>query len=249
MKKKIIQFIRKLVGTDKIFQYQHKVHEKQRRKLEEIYKALLFESTIKNSEWLKNKSFSPGRMAVDFGFLFTLYRVLNDTKPKKIVEFGLGQSTRMISQYCDFFKASCITFEHNQNWIDHFRQDFNHTQHLTIFKDELLDVEYKGVKTARYKSDIGNICGENIELVVLDGPVGSPHFSRSQILDLMPSKINQSNFCIILDDLVRDGEKETANEIFSRLKENEIEFEAKIYSAENDHLVICSSNNHFLTSL
>src|SRR5690554_4093444 len=70
----------------------------------EILIAQKFNNTIVDSKWLQYKSFSPGGWAVDYSFLYTLYRVLNDKKYTKILEFGLGQSSKMIHQYGDFFK-------------------------------------------------------------------------------------------------------------------------------------------------
>ena len=60
--------------------------------------------------------------------------------------------------------------------------------------------------------NISEIVGENIDLIILDGPFGSQRYSRIQILDLIPLSINKENFCILIDDFQRIGEKDTANE-------------------------------------
>ena len=71
----------------------------------ELLKAEVFNSTIADSEWLRYKSFSPGRWAVDYALLYTLYRTLTAMKPTKIIEFGLGQSSKMIHQYAIFYQS------------------------------------------------------------------------------------------------------------------------------------------------
>ena len=59
--------------------------------------AAIFNNTIHDSTWLKDRSFSPGRWAVGYQFLYVMYRILNEIKPERILELGLGQSTRMLS--------------------------------------------------------------------------------------------------------------------------------------------------------
>ena len=66
--------------------------------------AQIFNNTISESLWLKDKTFSPGRWAVGYPYLYVMYRVLNETRPKRILELGLGQSTRMIAQYAAAFQ-------------------------------------------------------------------------------------------------------------------------------------------------
>ncbi len=65
----------------------------------EILWAETFNNTISDSNWLKDKSFSPGRWAVGYQYLYAVYRILNAVKPKKILELGLGQSTKLLNQY------------------------------------------------------------------------------------------------------------------------------------------------------
>ena len=89
----------------------------------EILKGLIFNNTISESEWLKYKNFSPGEWAADYGLLYTLYRVLNGMKPKNILEFGLGQSSKMLHQYGKFYNVNVLTCEHDENWIDFFMKE------------------------------------------------------------------------------------------------------------------------------
>ena len=89
---KLFSIILKKIGILDILASQ----EQQGRILEEIHKAEIFSSTIADSEWLKFKSFSPGGWAADYGLLYTLYRVLNGMRPQNVLEFGLGQSSKMI---------------------------------------------------------------------------------------------------------------------------------------------------------
>ena len=253
MKKKIIHVIRKMMGTDKVLINQTKIIDsllKDRKLLNEILNSQIFHSSIQNNEWLINKSFSPGNWAVDYAFLYTLYRILNEARPQKIVEFGLGQTTKLIDQYSNFYKKITFTFEHDNNWIDFFHHSYNLGAYSKIIYSELSEVDYKGSKTLRYKEDIANkVDGGDIELVILDGPFGSKYYSRIQILDLIPNSININNFCILIDDYQRLGEKQTAQEIFSTFSDHGIKYRSKVFNSSKDHILICSLNNTFLTSI
>jgi hypothetical protein len=252
MKKYLIKKLRKVAGTDKIFAFQHTIYEEikaHNKKIDEIKKTLLFQSTIKDSIWLKNKSFSPGRWAVDFSFLYTLYQVLEKIKPDKIVEFGLGESTKMISQYCEWRNVKAITFEHDKNWINFFKESFLLSSNVRICLTELEKGIYNGYKTLRYRGNISEQTGNNINLIILDGPFGSTNYSRSQIFDLIPKALNNTDFCIIIDDFNRQGEKETAEEVLNILKDHNIKTLSADYYGEKSHFLICSKNHEFLTSL
>ncbi len=216
--------------------------------IKEIHNAQLFNSTISDSKWLLNKGFSPGRWAVGYIFLYVLYRILDETRPKRIIEFGIGQSTKMLNQFSDFNnEARIISFEHDLEWIDFFSRTVIPSGNLEIRKVDLVASEYKGFKSMVY--DMSSINDEKFDLILLDGPYGAKRFSRNHIMKLIPGNIDSNNFCILMDDYDRLGEKETAMDIFSVLDSTSIKYYTRIYSGKKDICIICSENNKFLTSL
>ena len=80
--------------------------------------AEIFNNVISNSSWLTNKSFSAGRWAVGYQYLYVVYRILNEVRPKNILELGLGQSTRLFGQYA----ASDVEVQHIVVEHDHLLQ-------------------------------------------------------------------------------------------------------------------------------
>ncbi len=99
-----------------------KFHEN-RNILKEINYADVFNSTIHTSDWLIDKSFSPTSYAIGYPLLYVLYRILDEQHPKNILEFGLGQSTKLFHQYSVFVKEAHITtLEHDAKWIKFFSQ-------------------------------------------------------------------------------------------------------------------------------
>ena len=72
---------------------------KSQKNSDEILWAEIFHDASSNSTWLHDKAFSAGRWAVGYQYLYSVYRILDEVKPKNILELGLGQSTRLLGQY------------------------------------------------------------------------------------------------------------------------------------------------------
>lgn len=252
MLRKIKRFICKQLGINQLIENQNQIKMELHslsRKEDELLKAFIFNNTIADSEWLKSKSFSPGGWAVDYGFLYTLYRVLNDMQPKNILEFGLGQSSKLIHQYSNFYKnVRAVTCEHDSEWINFFQSGRRGDYLINIKKFDLEEITYKGENTLSYR-DVSTVFGsEKFDLIVVDAPFGSPRYSRSQILDFAKNNLADS-FCIIIDDYDRVGEQETAKELMNILDSKSVKYESNIYSGSKQHFLICDEKLKFLTSM
>lgn len=207
----------------------------------------IFINSIQNCEWVSDKKFYPGRWAVDFSFLCTLFRVLNETKPKKILEFGLGQSSKLVHQYANFYEnVEAVTGEHDKEWADFIKKSMPYSVNIKFL--ELEKRFYKGFETLSYKNIKNEFKNQKFNLIVIDAPFGQSHYSRSQILELLPD-ILEDSFCIILDDYNRTGEKETAQEMMNILNENNIKYFSAIYAGNKQHFLLCSENVRFLTTM
>lgn len=241
-------FIWRLLGVSRILDRIPKI-EHLESKIDEIQKSILFNDTIRDCEWLKYKSFSPGGWAVDYGCLYTMFRVLNDVHPKSILEFGLGQSSKLIHQYANYYNdVNAITYEHDSEWIDFFNKGKSGNYRVNVYKTELQEIEYKGFKTLSYKNNCNELIGQKFDMIMIDAPFGSMHYSRSQIINLIPTCLANS-FCIIMDDFNRQGEQETIKELENILLSNGIPFSSTVYKASKYHYLICSENLRFLCSI
>ena len=216
----------------------------------EVLSAIKFDDSIRDCPWLQYKSFSPGEWAVDYGCLYTLYRILNDVHPKSILEFGLGQSSKLIHQYADYYKkdVNAITYEHDSEWIDFFSKGKYGNYNVNIYQTELLETEYKGEKILSYKDNCKELLCRKFDMIMIDAPFGSEHYSRSHILNLIPNCLANS-FCIIMDDYNRQGEQETIKELENILSSNGIRFLSTVYKTCKEHYLVCSNDLRFLCSL
>ena len=235
--RKIKKSIWKHFGIQEIFQIVDATHN-----------GLLFSQAILDCLWLKNKGFSPSAFGwgMDALAMHNLFRILEDVKPKSILEFGLGQSSKMVHQYADFYKANALTIEHDKNWIDYIKIHAPQIN-FNIQQADLEEVTINGIKSLSYKNPENSwIVGEDT-LIIVDGPFGSDHFSRPQVLDFVLNL--GKNFCIFMHDSERLGEQETLLLLCEKLSQNGIEFLRRDYGAVRLHTVICSKSWKFLTSI
>lgn len=220
----------------------------QNRMAQESLAAITFSNTIQNSEWLKYKSFYPGRWAVEYTFLLTLFRIFEHHKFTNLLEFGLGQTSRMVHQYAGFYNVPAITVEHDDEWIEFTRKDTHNAYPINVKILPLEMVDYNGYKTRTYQGVKAAFENQKFDFILVDGPFGSEHYSRSQIIQLAENNLAET-FCIIIDDCNRIGEQETVAEVENVLKSNSIKYAINKYYGLSDYVVICSENLKFLTSL
>ena len=224
-----------------------------RKFAEDLAWANVFNSTISGSAWLRDAAFSPGRWAVGYPFLYVLYRVLNDGKPRSILETGLGQSTRMIAQYAAAHAGTEHTVvEHDATWIRFFGESFalppsTQVAHLPLTKtwrygEDAEIVAYEGFGE-RFR-------GRKFDLISLDGPFGfmAKTYARADILPLIPECLAES-FVILIDDFEREGERATVAELTRILRERGVAFREATYSGIKQMRIIVSPDKKFLCSL
>lgn len=212
----------------------------------------IFNNTISNSLWLKDKTFSPGRWAMGYQGLYLIYRILNEARPQNILELGLGQSTFLINQYVEFNQdVSHTIVENDMKWVDFFTQT-NKISERTNFK--IMDYEYVGFKEAekirRFKNFKNEMCEQKYDFIIVDAPTGGDMkiYSRIDILDLLPQSISE-RFILLIDDCNRTGEMKTVGEIERILKDADISYEKGKYSGVTDSIIICSNKMKFLVSM
>ncbi len=229
----------------------------------EVLWANIFHDTIKGSKWLVDQPFSPGRAAIGYPTLYALYRILDEYQPKNILEMGLGQSTKMIGSYAkwkDGKEEECHHYivEHDKSWIGFFQNMFELSKATEVIQLDLQKVEleagegqttevnmYSGFRDKFSEPQFQN---QKFDLVFIDGPFGSPIYSRIDIIDLLPECLADS-FVIMLDDAERAGEQNTLKMILNMLAESGIDCCHNYYSGEKATAIITSRDLHFLCTM
>ncbi len=200
----------------------------------ELQYAFVFDDTIKDSEWLNKNSFSLINAAANYSFAYSLYRILNDAKPKNILELGLGQTTKLTTQYVNYFQDTTLTVvEGDAEWIDLFSKKLDINENTKILNLDLENYNYKDEETIRFKDFIEALEDQKFDLIIIDGPQGfilgsdnntiELEYSRTNIWQLIPQNL-ADDFIIIMDDFNRVGEQNTLNRVKELLNENNIAF-------------------------
>jgi len=220
---------------------------------QEILWGQIFTHAITNSVWLKDQSFSPGRWALGYPALYILFRILNDVRPRRILELGLGESTKMIRQYAASREdGEHVVVEHDPQWISFSKEGLGGLSDRSKIVELSLErrADLEGNKIAAYAKFAEKFNGRKFDLIVIDGPFGGETnlYSRLDILDILPEGLADS-FIILLDDYNRQGEQNTASLIRKKLKENQVVFCDGKYSGQKDIWIICSEDLGFLRSL
>ncbi len=198
----------------------------------ELKYAFVFNDSIKNSVWLTKTDFSLVNSAANYSFMYSLFRILNDAEPKNILELGLGQTTKLTSQYANHFDNVKLTvLESDYDWIEIFSQNLDISDRINIVKLDEETFEYKNTINVRFKNIEKVVGDEKYDLIIIDAPNGflkGPdgnillEYSRTNIWQLIPNNL-EDDFIIIIDDYERAGEKNTMGHAKELLKENDIE--------------------------
>lgn len=191
-------------------------------KLDELFYADLLHDTIINSTWLTDKTFSLRGGAANYSFIYILYRILEVAKPLKILEMGMGQTSRLTSQYvanCNP-KAALDIIEDDNTWINTYKPQLAKSRKIKIHQCDLDFFSDNGCECRKYKN-LNKIVGKRkYDFIIIDGPLGIEQtFPRSNILDLIKNGNLADEFMIIFDDAEREGEQNTINKTMELLEE------------------------------
>ena len=227
------------------------LQDKSLRQYYELNFADLLHDSTQHSPWLKNKNFSLYGWAANYSFIYTLFRILDKVSPQHILEMGLGQTTRLTSQYVAYKNpaATLDVCEHNQSWIDIYTPELPRSEHIHVHHLELEYFDFEGKPNDKYK-DIAKVTGNTkYNLIIVDGPVGGgKNFPRSNIVDLIPHNLAE-DFIIIFDDADRVGEQKTIEQTQARLTDSGILFSTQQRRAAKSQFLIFSRSLDFIQYL
>lgn len=243
----MLNIFKKLKSLIKEFR---KYEQQQIEQLSELEWAHIYNDTIRGKKWLEELGISPGRWAGNYSFFYVLARILLDFNPKKIIEFGLGESSKMISSYVvnESTNTTHLILEQSEDWIEKFDLRYSLSTNSKIIHLPMMDKRVNQFSTRGYEG-IETKITESFDLYVIDGPYGSEHFSRYDICLLAEKFHPDDEFIIILDDFNRQGEKDTVGDLLMKLNKKGIKTYTGIYSGRRTQIVIVTEKYKHLISL
>jgi len=215
----------------------------------ELEWANIYHDTIRSRKWLQDISLSPGRWAVNYSFLYFLTRILIDCKPNKIIEFGLGESSKIISSFLqnELNNSTHLIVEQSIDWIDSFSSRFQLSKNSNILYLELEKQIINGFSVNTYKN-INEKINDTFDLYVVDGPLGSDRYSRYDIISLAERLDPKNEFIIIMDDYNRQGEQDTTADLIALLnKKGILTFNGRYAGNKAQKIIVTQKYKYVIT--
>lgn len=217
---------------------------------QELEWGLIYHDSIRGKKYLEELPLNIGRWAGNYSFFYVLNRILNDYKPKSILELGLGESTKFISTFLDNYliDSKHIVIEQDENWKTLFIQNFSLSKNTEIIICPPMKMEIKGMQTNAYQN-LDKAITKKFDLYIIDGPVGSLFYSRYDILNIAKDFVPDDHFIILFDDYDRAGEKQTVVDLLKLFSQNKIKTLHYNYTGNKSVMVIATEKYKYATSL
>ncbi len=218
--------------------------------IKELLWAEHFHDYINSMEEIKKLQLAPRGWAANYSMLFIITKIINEFKPGKILEFGLGESSKLISTLINNLDEieNHLIIESDSDWIDHFKNNFELLQKSKIVKTPAFLHEIKKQQTLMYDLPKTNVYCD-FELFIIDGPKGSRNFSRFNICEIADNFKTDKEFIIIIDDAERNGEIQTITELQKILNKNKIIFDKNTFTGCKTQYVIATEKYKYALSL
>lgn len=215
----------------------------------ELEWSQIYHDSIRGKKWIEELPLNVGRWAGNYSFFYVLNRILSDYKPEKILDLGLGESSKFISAYIEnyLFKSSHIIVEQDKNWIDSFQERCKLSTNSKIIHCPLYIKEVNGFDVNLYQ-DFDEKIIEKFDLYIVDGPFGSLRYSRYNIVSKVVEFNIEDEFIILIDDTHRQGEKDTFGDIVKILKNKKIDIFIGNYIGNKTNTVIATKKYKLATS-
>ncbi len=212
--------------------------------------ANVYHDSIRGKRWLDEVAIYPGRWAVNYSMLYLLVRILQLFKPGKIIEFGLGESSKLISKFIEneLHNTRHLILEESREWIENFVSRFNLSKNSEIMHLDLVRKKIRGFNVNCYKDITGRI-NETFDLYVIDGPTALRHYSRYDICWLAERFTPEDEFIIIMDDYNRKSEKRSVRDLLRILKKKDILIHTWEYDGSKSQYLIATNKYYYAITL
>lgn len=232
------------------FYKQNKIQEEIKNQTLELEWAHIYHDSIRGKDFLEKLPLNIGRWAGNYAFFYILNRILTEYKPLKIIEFGLGESSKMISSYVknELIDTKHLVIEQNQDWLNHFKTRFTLAENTEVRIHPQKTIKQEGSEINVY-TNLDQYYKNKYDLYVIDGPIGSESNSRIDILEFVKNADSSDQFIIILDDCHRPGEYQTLVEIGNTLTNKGIEYASNTFRGNKIVGVIATEKYKWITSI
>jgi endo-alpha-1,4-polygalactosaminidase (GH114 family) len=212
--------------------------------------ANVYHDSIRDKRWLDEVAIYPGRWAVNYSMLYLIVRILQLFKPERIIEFGLGESSKLISKFIDneLQNTKHLILEESKEWTENFTSRFTLSQNSEIMHMDIVRKKISGFNVNCYK-DIEEKINEKFDLYIIDGPTALRHYSRYDICWLAEKFSPEDEFIIIMDDYNRKSEKRSVRDLLRILKKKNLPVHTWEYDGSKSQFLIATKKYCYAITL
>jgi len=226
------------------------IHKDNYKMCKENEWANIYHDSIRGIEFIETLPLNIGRWAGNYAFFYLLNRILNDVKPNTILELGLGESSKFISRYLDNYltNSNHLIIEHDINWKIQFLNKFNLSKKSKIQICNMITRNIEGHFINSY-ANILEVINIKYDFYIIDGPIGSNHYSRYDIIEIATALNPEDEFIILFDDYNRTGEKNTIKKLLLMFNEKNINVYSKIFSGNKEVMILVTKKYKYLITV
>lgn len=176
--------------------------------------------------WIPKLQYLIGGSA-DPAFMSILIRALTENKFRSVLEFGAGQTTRLLSAWSVETGGTVFTVDHDLEWVAQSRRLTTSATHHVIHAPLRTGPQGDWYDLAAFKMQFPDA---KADLIIVDGPVGTRRMSRAGFIEEFPN-VSGSQYVILWDDLNRFGDFESFAAFVDGLQKKGGECEVKFCQA------------------
>jgi predicted O-methyltransferase YrrM len=159
------------------------------------------------------EDFRPVKAAANYSLLYLLASLIRETRPKRILELGCGQSTILISRLCDKFEIETfVSVDADPDWASRIAMLAPNAdiRALPLTQRRFLGRSFMGFDPTPLK-------GSKFDFMLVDGPVGQRALSRFTAVEIAAAHLDEE-FIVVFDDAERFGERRTIRKFEAMLR-------------------------------
>lgn len=226
-----------------------------RAQLNDAYYAASLYAGLREADWHIEDLFTDGAAANPSLQLFH-FKVLRLLKPRRVLELGSGQTTKLLSAYASANPdARVLTLEQDAAWSARIKPTVAHDFRHVAVETTRLSVPAAGLDTATlWYKEVAELREQKFDYVLVDGPYagtaggGPVPYARAGILRYMPRLLAES-FVVVFDDAERAGESMTVDAFGAVLRASAIPHQRFALHGVKTQVVFCSPTLAFLRSI
>lgn len=179
----------------------------------------VFNAAVARLDWLDGAVFFPTGAAANYSLLYLYLRVFELVRPKRVLEFGLGQSSILSGAYARHNAEAAIdVVEHDEAWARIYAEAARAAPNFGVRLSPLREKDLSafgvpGGPRLWYE----NVPGGAYDLVLLDGPPREAQFGRAGLLAHLPEALAEE-FVLVIDDYHSDTIRQTSELVKKRLR-------------------------------